>query len=235
MSHPQGQRALRQQLYDEVGVPLSIQEETDLLPNLLGTTQLVSFQSPPELAVAHRGVVEVHDGLMEPLRRETGHHLLEAAEGLGALIKIHSGAGTLEANAVFHMVVHPPAVAILILIPVFSIQGRHKAQGLHGMMHTLGSVTGHSTNVLHQGRNIREHMAVHLLQLIHTAPVGNNAIGLVNVPEAIALTGHRPSVDTKREYSLFHFSSSKPFRYSGIIGSIIAISQKSRNRFCASD
>ena len=210
MGHQQGELPLCQQVHQKARPGLSGQEEVNFLLHPLGTAQLVLFQRLVELAVADRGIVEIGNGLMELLRRETGHHLLEAAKGLGALIKIRGGSGPLEADAVFNVVVHPPAVAVLILKPVLPVHGGDQAQRLHGMAHPLGRIPGHVPNVLHQIRYVGKYMPVDFLQLIHVAPTRDNAIGLVDMSKAVPLTGHRLALHAKCVYCLFHVVSSQP-------------------------
>ena len=176
--------------------------------NLLGTAQLVLCQRLVKLAVTSRRIVEIRDGLMQLFRRESGHHLLKAAECLGALIKVRGRIRPLETNAVFNMVIHPPAVARLVLEPVLPVHSRNQTQGLHRMNHPLSRIPGHIADVFHQGRDIGEYVPVYFLQLIHIAPVRDNAVRLVDMSEAIALTGYRFAFHTKCVYSLFHVPSS---------------------------
>ena len=60
--------------------------------------------------------VEIRNGLVQLRRREIRQKLLECAEAHGALIKVLVRLGKLEADRIFHKVIHAPVALLRVQI-----------------------------------------------------------------------------------------------------------------------
>ena len=131
---------------------------------------------------------------MERLRRELAQHLLEAAEGDGALIEVGVGLRGLKADAVGKFIA-APVLARLIDMIVYPGIGRNKIQDLMGILCALPQVLCHGTDILHHSLRIGKHIAVDALENIGVPVVRLDLIGAVDVAVAVFLAGDRSAAD----------------------------------------
>ena len=132
---------------------------------------------------------------MELLRREVGEHLAERAKAACRLIKIPIRLRLLEAQRVFHKIVHAPEAAVLQIRA--AIQRAHELERLHRRLHLPLQVLGDEHDVVHQRRDVVKRAAVDLLQDIAPPARRLREIGDVDVPAAVGRAGDRLCVQCK--------------------------------------
>ena len=171
--------------------------EVDFRLDVLGSSHGVLLKDFPENAVAVRGVVEILDGLMQGLGRESRQLLLEGAEGNGALIEVLGSLRSLQADAALNEVVNPPVAVFALVVPGLPIHRGNQGQRPVGVGDLRMEVLGNGGDVLLEARHIRERPVGDFLQNVAAAGACDHQVGHINVAAAVALAGNRSAVQLK--------------------------------------
>ena len=148
---------------------------------------------------------------MQLRRREIRQELLEGAEAHGALIKVLVRLGKLEANRIFHKVIHAP-IGILRMQIACAVMRFYKRQNAARVVCFCPQELRDGSDIFHQPRHVAERIVVDFLQDIAMAAPGHDQIGHVDMPAAIRLAGNRLRVQVEAaqyfKQVFVHFQSS---------------------------
>ena len=205
MGDSQRQLPLAEHVHEDGPVLLPLQEFLYLIGGVLCPPQLVLGQYCLELLVPVRGVVEVNYGLVEGLGREILQLPLEGAEGHSALIEVLGGLCALEADAVFHKIIHPPIALAAVMPVVRTVHRGHQVQTLPLALYLLLEMTGHGSDVLHKPRHVLKSHGIYTLENVSFAGVGYHQIGPVYVPAAVGGALGRIALYSEVLYNFLHF------------------------------
>ena len=199
-----GQIAAQTHFVKPAGLVLPGEKILQFRLHLRGTALAVLPQRFPQLAIAVHGVVEVYDRLLQLLGRELIEHILEVAESPGALVEILQALRALDADAVIHKAVDPPAAAVPVVVIAVPVQGVNVADHGHFALFPLGEIGADGCHVVHQGVDVGEHIPVDPLENIACSVVGGDEIGLVDMAAFNLFTADGCAVGGEVEDCLFH-------------------------------
>ena len=211
MCHAQRQFAGSQRILNSCHLCLPGQRKFNFWLNLRCPVHGVALQCLQKRAVTVRCIVEIRDGLVQLRRREIRQKLLECAEAHGALIKVLVRLGKLEADRIFHKVIHAP-IGILRMQIACAVMRFYKRQDAAQVVCFCPQELRDGSDIFHQPRHVAERVAVDFLQDIAPAAFRHGKIGHIDVPAAIRLTGNRLCVQPEGaqyfKQVFVHFQSS---------------------------
>ena len=189
----------------------ALAHELEFLGDLIGAVADVLVGGLLERRVAHRGVVEVGDGLVEPGGGQVGHHVLKlrkAARGLKGDVRV---AHVVVALHPVDEVVEPPPFAGEGAHAVALLAGVDQGEDLDvGILRGLRAEVGErALDVVHHLLRLAEDRVVDALEGVEMACavrlLRGDAIGVVDVAAAVRLGLDRRALDGKAGQNLFDF------------------------------
>ena len=181
----------------------ALTHELEFLGDLLGAVADVLIGGLLERRVAHRGVVEIGDGLVEPGGGQVGHHVLElrkAARGLKGDVRV---AHVVVALHPIDEVVEPPPLAGKGAHAVALLAGVNQREDLDvGILLGLRAEMGErALDVVHHLLRLAKDGVVDALEGVDVARavglLGGDAIGVIDMAAAIGFGLNRRALDGK--------------------------------------
>lgn len=167
----------------------------------------IFFQSLFQRGEIQRGPVKVTNGFRQPVPGQFAPLVLESTEGAGSLEGLFDKPRGVMSTRAFDEMKRPPEIVVLVDMPVFAVEGRHKLENASFDLvrstrdQCIADVAGDTDNVVHQNHGLRKNRTVKALEDVSRpvpVPEKRGNVSVVDVAGTIRFYIDAITVDLER-------------------------------------